>query len=839
MLIEVILLTILILALVLWVSWRQKYLDTETNEQIESRVTLKIAVPRNNQKSPLAAEQMFAALHGIGLNKSKSMDHFSLEMAAGSYGIHFICIVDKKYKTFFENQIYAQYPEAQITEISDYAETLDKTPGQIEIAELGLAKEFYLPIRTFTSFEVDPLASITGAISNLPPGQEVFIQILARPLADSWQKTGKAYVEKQRSKTDAEGKKVSLESGEAELIKLIETKNAKVGFQFKIRILAKTSDSLSSTRLINEVVAAFGQYRTAVFNSLAKPKGLKGWDKFKADINQRLTHLFLGKRLGDQLSILQKYKQRYLDEFTADIVNTEELASLYHLPNVSVETPNIAWARAKKLEYPLNVPTQDCRILGKTDYRGIHIPFGIREPDRMRHMYLIGKTGTGKSTFMEGLILADIYEGKGVGVIDPHGELIRHILEKIPAHRLNDVVLFDPADTAYPVGLNLIENKPGEDKSLIADGIVSVFKKEFKDSWGPRLEYILTNAVLTLVHCQNVSLLALPRLLSDDNYRKFLLKQLRDPILLKFWEEEYAQIAKDPRRKSEEISSILNKVGRFTTNPIIRNILGQVTSSIDIREIMDTKKIFLINISQGRIGEENMALLGGMLVTRLYAYATQRINIPNEKDRVPFFLYIDEFQNLSNPTFIKILSEARKFALSLTITHQFIDQIDEDIRNAIVGNVGTILNFAVGPRDAEYLAKEYAPYLEPEDLVNLERFQNVLKLSIDGAQSKPFTAITIKTDFPDTNLMEQITNASRENYARPADMVQQKLYKWASQEYNKEGNLIQKKPGEEEGKIKNHLPNGQAGKAKIKSEDEVTHQESPKQNPKDPLPEAK
>lgn len=777
--------------LISWILARRKFLLTKVNEQINKRVILKIAVPRGNTKSPLAAEQLYAALHGIGLNKAKSVDHFSLEIAAGSYGIHFICVVNKEYKTFVENQIYAQYPEAQISEIQDYTPTLQGAEANIHVAEIKMLRESYFPIRTFTSFDVDPLASITSAISNLPQGSEVFIQILSRPLSDSWQAAGKTYVADKRSKKDAAGNKETLESGEAELIKLVESKNSKVGFQFIIRVLAKTSNKMDSQRLINEVIAAFGQYRTAVFNSLGIPKSLKGWEAYKAKIRGQIRAIFLGQRLGEKLSKFDKFVTRFLDENSTDIVNTEELASLYHLPNVSVETPNISWSMTRQLEYPLNIPTAESTIIGETDYRGIHLKYGIRDLDRLRHMYVIGKTGTGKSTFMENLVLQDIYNDKGVGVIDPHGETIKHVLEAIPEHRKNDVVIFSPGDTEFPIALNLLEAKPGEDKSLIADGLVSVFKKEFKDSWGPRLEYFLTNTFLTLLHCQNVSLLAVPRILSDDNYRTFLLKQLKDPILLKFWQEEYALIAKDPRRKAEEISSILNKIGRFTTNPMMRNIVGQISSSIDFRSIMDNQKILLVNLAQGKVGEENMALLGGTLVTRIYSSVVQRVDL-EQADRKPFYLYIDEFQNFSNPTFEKILSEARKYGLSLTIAHQFIDQIDEDIRNAVFGNVGTLVNFAVGPKDAEYLTKEYAPYLESGDLVNLGKYRAINKLTIDQAQSKPFSMRTLPPSFPKTNLEKEVIDISRASYAKEKAIVQEKIYKWASQSYSKEGNLIQK-----------------------------------------------
>lgn len=779
----------LLVAVVIWQLERKNHLKTSTNEVVKDKVVLSLAVPRNNDKSPLAAEQLFSSLHGIGLNKPKAIDHFSMEIAAGSYGIFFIVVVNKQYRTFFENQIYAQYPEAQIGIVNDYCDALDKSPGVVQVAELTLSKESYLPLRTFQSFDVDPLAGITGAISKLPPGQEIFVQLVTRPVNDDWQKAGKEHLAKLKAKAgDKDGAAATAnDTSDKDTIRLIESKNSKVGFQFVIRIMAKSQDAMTSLRLIQETTAAYSQYRTAVFNSLGTPKQPKG--RF-VQLKNSLRQLFLGKRLGEQIGQIDKFKQRYLDEFTSAIINTEEYASLYHLPNRSVETPNISWTRSKSLEYPLNIPTDpNARLLGTTDYRGMHIRFGIKPEDRLRHMYVIGKTGVGKSKFLEGLIISDIYSGAGVGYIDPHGDSIDYILDRIPPHRKEDVVIFDPGDTEFPVSFNLLETKEGEDKSLIADGIVTVFKKQYGDSWGPRLEYILTNAILTLLHCQNVSLLVLPRLLSDDNYRKFLLKQLRDPILLKFWISEYEPLAKDARRRDAEIASILNKVGRFTTNPMIRNIIGQVKSSMDIKKIMDEGKILLVNLSQGKVGEENMALLGGMIITRMYSSVTQRVK---QEERRAFYLYVDEFQNFSTSTFEKILSEARKYGLGLTVAHQFIDQIEEGIRNAIFGNVGTVVNFAVGPKDAEFLVKQYSPYLEPEDLVNLGKQKIVTKLSIDQAQSKPFTAITLTHNFPKTGLNQEIMDLSRKRYAGYKEQVEQRLYKWAEQTYNKSGNLMTK-----------------------------------------------
>jgi len=784
-------------------------------ETIKEQVILKISVPVKNDKKPASAEQFFQALHGVIQGEEMSNDHFSFEIYANPIGIFFIVVCNKRYKTFIENQIYAQYPEAQIEAVHDYAEVgIKKNLHRIGI-EFKLAKEYFLPIKTFQSFEVDPLASITSAISKLDQGTEVFIQMLVRPLDNSWQEEGKKYIDAAKNKKDAEGNKIPIEEGKTAEFAEIEKKNSKVGFQFKIRILVQGPNEASLKHLIQDVEASFKQFQTAQLNSLIKPK-----DKVKSFIevqNKKLGKLIRGSRLGDTLKFPAKYQERYLDERETDILNIEELASIFHLPNESVKTPNIAWAKSKKLEFPLNLPMiseqelneikagatpkKGMRLMGLTDYRNIHIPFGIKDEDRRRHMYLLGKTGTGKSTFMKNMILGDIMDGKGLAVLDPHGELVEEVLELIPESRMKDVIYLDPSDIENPIGLNMLDIHPDETMDLLADGIVNVFKKFFGDSWGPRLQYILTNTILTLLHCQNVSLLAVQRILTDKNYRKFLLKQVKDPFLLKFWTEEYEQMAQNPRMLAEALAPIQNKVGRFLSSPMVRNMIGQIKSSIDLQDIMNTGKIFLVNLSQGKIGEENSSLLGGMIVTRLYSNAMQRAKISKE-ERKDFYLYVDEFQNFATESFVKILSEARKYALNLIVTHQYIDQIDESIQDAIFGNVGTLMNYVVGQKDALRLEKEYTPYLNSEDLVNLDKYRLAMKMTVDGAQTPPFTAIALKPQYIERGLKEQIKQASRDTYAKSRADVESKLNKYATQSYDKSGNLMQpgQKPPEKESK---------------------------------------
>lgn len=762
---------------------RRNYLKTLVSEAIENKIVLKIAVPKNNDKKPMSAEQFFQSLHGILRGTSKSPDHFSFELVGTQNGIFFLVICNERYKKFIENQIYAQYPEAQITPVHDYVKSVNDASNHIFVSELGLVKDYFLPIKTFQNFDVDPLAAITGTISKMDLGSEAWIQILARPIANEWQEKGRKYVDSIRNKRDDDGRKVDFESGQKEEIFQIERKAQKLGFQFIIRILSKSQDPVMAEQVLHDIEASFRQFQAAPLNEIGKVS------KPKEGIFSGITRALYGQRKADQLNPVQKYVLRFLDEREVNILNTEEIASIFHLPSSIVQTPNIAWALSKKLEIPQNIPTQNARMFAVTDYRSTHIPFGIKKEDRRRHMYILGKTGTGKSTLIKNMIAGDIIDGEGFAFLDPHGDAVEEILDLIPAHRIKDVIYLDPSDTEFPIGLNMLDLKEGESLELLADGIVSVFKKYF-DSWGPRLQYILTNTILTLLHCQNVSLLAVQRILVDTNYRKFLLKQVKDPFLLNFWENEYVEMSRNPRLITEAIAPIQNKVGRFLSSPLVRNMFGQVKASLNLQDVMNEGKILLVNLSQGKIGEENSSLLGGMIVTRLYTNAMQRAKI-HESNRKDFYLYVDEFQNFATDSFVKILSEARKYGLNLIVTHQYIDQLNPSIQDAIFGNVGTLTNFVVGPKDAHRLEREFTPYLTSEDLVNLERHRMTLKLTVDGSQTRPFTAISMTPNYIRYNLSNEAKSRSRESYASSRSDVETKLNKWASQKYDDRGNLIQ------------------------------------------------
>lgn len=417
-------------------------------------------------------------------------------------------------------------------------------------------------------------------------------------------------------------------------------------------------------------------------------------------------------------------------------------------------------------------------IFGQTNYRHQLRPFGIKRDDRRRHMYIIGKTGMGKTTLLENLIISDIINGEGCCYIDPHGDTAEKILNFIPAHRINDVVYINPADTAFPIAFNILESVEETHKHLIASGIVSVFKKQFAESWGPRLEYILRNTVMALLDYPGSTLLGVMRILVEKDYREKVVEKIKDPVVKSFWVNEYTKW--NDRVLQEVISPIQNKVGQFLSNFLIRNIVGQVKSTIDLREIMDNQKILILNLSKGRIGEDTMQLLGSMIVTKLYMAAMSRVEIP-EKERKDFYLYVDEFQNFATDSFGDILSEARKYRLDLIVAHQYIEQLPETVQAAVFGNVGTLICFRTGAADAVRLALEFAPFFTEEDLVNLPAFAIYLKLMIDGVSSDPFSADTLPPLFGDylTHSSEKVIQVSRERYANPRAVVEDKINRWS------------------------------------------------------------
>lgn len=423
------------------------------------------------------------------------------------------------------------------------------------------------------------------------------------------------------------------------------------------------------------------------------------------------------------------------------------------------------------------MPDDDITVFGSTTFRNNNLRFGIKKDDRRRHMYMIGKTGMGKSTVLENMIVSDIRAGHGVAVVDPHGDLAEKVIEFIPSNRVNDVIYFNPADIDYPIAFNVVEHVEPHLRHLVASGLLGVFQKLWADSWGPRLEYILRNTILAVLDYPGSTLLAVTRMLSDKTFRKKVISKIEDPVVKSFWVNEFAGYA--DKFAAEAVSPIQNKVGQFLSSSLIRNIVGQVKSSIDMRDIMDSRKILIMNLGKGRIGEDNSALLGAMMITKIQLAAMSRVNQP-EKERKDFYLYVDEFQNFATESFASILSEARKYRLNLVLAHQYIEQLSESVKFAVFGNVGTLMSFRVGAADAEALEPEFTPTFTQEDIVNIPKYDMYLKLMIDGIASEPFSARGLPPlmDNEKTGNIDKVIRVTRERYARERHIVEDKINRW-------------------------------------------------------------
>ena len=530
---------------------------------------------------------------------------------------------------------------------------------------------------------------------------------------------------------------------------------------------------------INEIAGSFRQ-----FNQL----NLNGFESVRM------------RQSPDQ--ILRRYQQRLV--VNPIQMNIEELATVYHMPSKDVGTPNVLWVTSRKLEPPHNlplegiVPANELTIIGASNHRGFKQTFGSKTIDRRRHIYIIGKTGMGKSVLLENMINSDVKSGRGLAVVDPHGDLAESVINFVPASRTNDVVILDPSDISHPFAFNMLESGNDPDRqNLIASGLLGVFKKMYSESWGPRLEHILRNCLLALAATPNTSMLGIMRILVDEDYRRRIVSKLENPMVRSFWIDEFGKM--QDKMRTEAISPIQNKVGQFLSSPMVRNIVGQVKSTVNIRFMMDTGKIIIVNLSKGKIGEDNSSLLGSMLITKFQLDAMSRADIP-EKDRKDFYLYVDEFQNFATDAFATILSEARKYKLNLTMANQYIAQMPEEVRDAVFGNVGSILTFQVGFDDAEYFSNQFSEEVLPNDIVSLPKYTAYTKLMIDGMPSKTFSLST----FPPPILefeegrREKIVRLSRERYCTPREVVEDKIKRWAetSQKDLSEGESIKsfKKP---------------------------------------------
>ncbi len=754
-------------------------------------VLLMLEIPRTNDKQELAAEQLFASLHGILRDKAELknsdgvQEHLSFEIVSTAGQIRFYVWVPKVLQSFVEGQIYSQYPTVQIHKMDeDYVDSRSKYPVAYS-SELTLTDHSALPIKTFDSFEVDPLAGITGTLAKLDPdtNEELWIQILARPIPDDWHKTttdtwikrikaGKrpifagvdwtwlievlgALFRPPAGGTNSEVK-IEISERDKNRIAKAEEKATKLGYEVKIRLAYLGQSDINAKLNMQALVGTFKQYNSTNLNGF--------------------------KMTGGSFNPidLDAYKMRQFANH-GFILNISELASVYHLPHTSVETPNIVWANSKTAEPPAKLPVltgtpsidENISAFGLTNFRGINHQFGLLRRDRSRHLYIIGQTGAGKSGLLELLALSDTFHNQGYCIIDPHGDFAIDNLRFVPESRVKDVIYFNPADREYPVAFNPLEVTDPTRKPNICSEVIGVLKRMFGDSWGPRLEHILRYTILALLDRPETTLLDIARILTDKEFRKETLDYCTDVTVLQFWKHEFGQW--NDKQINESIAPVLNKVGAFTANPIIRNIIGQPKSSFNIRKIMDEGKILVVNLSKGLIGEDNAGILGAFLVTKVQLAAMSRSDIDRVEDRRPFYLYVDEFQNFATDSFAVILSEARKYGLNLTVANQYVSQMTDSVRDAVFGNVGSTISFRVSPDDAPILAKQFEPTFEQGDLIQLNNRHFIASMIIAGEKVPAFSATTLSIPKTPKDNFDAIVEHSRANFARPRAEIEAEI----------------------------------------------------------------
>lgn len=790
----IVLIAILVLGILFLVFWaiRKTKIRAKRFSKAREFILLKVLVPKDRPKEGeqpknfkeliAVAEQflsVFQTFHIRGWRKLifDEQPVFSLEIIAREGQIYFFVGMPNQFRQAIEKQVQGFYPTIQLNRDDDFKIFNDEWP--IECGQVKLIKKFILPIKTYPSVESDPLAGLTNTFSKIGAETRASIQILLKPNNGRWSwacnRAAKKVMEGKSIPTGGwaakavnstiEGamnvnKKPGEDSGansfrqtpqQEELQKALQMKGSKVGYNCEIKAVVTSPDRETARINLGNILASFSQFGTPVLNN------------FK-------TKIILEKN-----AFLKAFIWRYFMK-KGMILNVEEIVSIYHFPNYLIDTPNIHWLLSKLLPPPPNLPAEGV-VIGESFYRGEKKMVRMKGEDRRRHIFMIGKTGTGKTTFFENMIDQDIRDGKGVCFIDPNGDAIESIMSKIPKERAEDVILFDPSDTERPVGLNLLEWERPEDKDFLIAEWLEIFYKLFDPNRtgmvGPQFEHWGRNAALTVMsQPDGGTLIDVPRMFTDDAFRDKLVGYIEDPIVKSFWEEQIAKTA--DFHKSEMLNYFISKFGRFMTNDLMRNIIGQKKSAFNLREVMDSGKILLINLSKGKIGEANSTLLGLILVSKIQVAAFARADTPEEKRR-DFYLYVDEFQNFTTDSFATILSEARKYHLNLNITNQYIAQLTEKIRDAVIGNAGSLVVYRIGAADAEFMTKEF-PGVSVEDMANLDKFNMYTKLLIDLTPSKPFSMKGIKSPAESTEqVREQIRQLSRLKYGRDKKEIDAEL----------------------------------------------------------------
>jgi len=703
---------------------------------MQSMTTLLLKLPRNTEVTPEAAQTFLSTLTQINsvsslkkLMGTKSQA-LALEIVLFDQQIRFQITCDSDLVPFVKTQIQSNYPLVIIEQTQD--PLIDK---KLEVTKLSLSKGSYYPIATFESFQdIDPLSSILSVLSKGDPDEIGLVQFALEATSSSWQRKGALYAERGTKNEDGSYSPRSDAN-------IINEKISYPGFKVTIRLAANTKQTL------RELTSSFGVFTRADGNKFSSKK--------TSQLKKKSALVYLLQRKVEDNQIL----------------NIQELATAWHLPSDKIKTTSIAWGTSVLSEPPEELPVaidksdeekKEINYFAKTYFKNRETIFGIRTPDRRRHIWTLGKTGTGKSTLIANMAIDDLKKGRGLAVIDPHGDLIEILLDYVPKNRINDVIYFNPADSRPPT-INPLEVKTREEAELAASGLLSIFTKIWANVWSARMEYILRNSFLTLAQTPGSTLADVLKILSNRKFRDQIVQKIDDPNLVHYWNEEFNKMPE--RLQKEAISPIQNKVGQFVLSPMIREIIGQPKGSFRIDDIMDDGKIFFANLSQGRIGEDNANLLGAMLITKIQLAAMHRVDI-REHERRDFYLYVDEFQNFATTSFIKILSEARKYRLNLMLANQYMAQIPEDVQKAILGNIGTMISFTAGAEDAQILHKEFSEVFTENDLVNLSRFQVAIKLTIDGQSNRPFLANTLPLPVSKNQNRPKVIETSRQRWSR-------------------------------------------------------------------------
>lgn len=750
------------------------------------------------------AEQLFTTLSQSGESKGwlAGKDYYSFEIACTDKKISFYINCPKHLQELVEKQVQAQYPHAFIEQVKGYNPFIKG--GTLQAEELRLTKQYVYPFRTYKNMESDPLNSITNAMSKLAENEGAAVQFIISPAGTGWQgrprhmaleiQQGKNPEMVERGKVfrlfmgllrgvgrglmsrgqnqqqgshahkDLSGysSPIQLTPMQQEIVKKLEEKASRPGFRTNVRIITSSATPGNAAVHMRNLLASFLQYNMPPFN---------GFHVQKKDKND----------------ILKGYIYRiFNDTGKKSILNTEELASLWHLPTPYIETPNVKWLVSKKAPPPINLPKEGL-LLGKNIYRGQETEIRMARDDRRRHAYILGRTGGGKSVLLANMALQDIKNGEGVCVIDPHGDLVQDILARCPKSRAEDIIVFEPFDMDRPLGLNMLEVDSEEQKDFVVQEMISIFYKLVTDPamLGPMFEHNMRNAMLTLMADEQHpgTITDIPRIFTDTEFQKYKVSKVKDPVVRLFWEKEMAKTS--DFHKSEMLGYLISKVGRFVENAMMRNIVGQSKSGFNFRKIMDEGKVLLVNLSKGRTGEINAKLLGLIFVSKIQMAAMSRADIAEDQRR-DFYLYVDEFQNFITDAFASILSEARKYKLNLIIAHQYLGQLEQaagaqgagskDLRDAVFGNAGTMMTFRTGAEDAEVLAKEFAPTFNEFDLVNIDRFNTYVKLMINGTASKPFNMATYPLPAgPNEEIAKAIRQLSRLKFGRLRAEVEAEL----------------------------------------------------------------